>query len=314
MTPRAFAAARRWRWPVLFCLTAVLLTALAGCSTVKRTSRRIAFDLQGNDAGLHQQLGFAGFRALAGEPADAQDDLQALLVKHLTKSCADLLLRLPAESGFPSALTAPPRLANDRVDNLALTAAGRTIGLNAVLLVSPVGTRNDAGRRGLLWFKNRSNRQRIQLRAVVYDTLTAARLLDQVYTFETDAPASAISGTVGNQTVAPEALRAAALELSEEMADDICDAVLPRPWRGYLRAASGDTLFIAAGRRSGVHLGALFGVHRQERVIEGFDGQRFVMPGERIGQIKVTAVHPDWSEAVAVDGSAFDESVFLIPE
>ena len=296
----------------LMAVLAVALLASVSCST--RTTRRIAFDLKSPDAHLKKQVGLAYLRNQTsfGDPG-LVTIFERELITNLQKEAPMLLILKPGDNDFPEAVIEPPLLANGQIDNLALAQAGRQIGLNAIVVNTLYDVHPEREKTGMLWFKGQRAYIFVQILTDVYDTLTAAKILDKNYTYEIELDAAQAAVVSNDMTLTSSAIITAMSKLMPDISEDISDVVLTKPWRGFIRATSGNKVFISSGRRVGIRKADQFEVVQSDRILDGVDGQRFYLPSEPYAKVKVTTVFPAWSETVTLEGGPISAGSFLRP-
>lgn len=300
---------------LLISLVMLLVTGMLvwqGCAS--RTTRRIAFDLQSGDAHLKKQAGIAYLRNQTsfGDPG-LNTIFEQTLLSNLHEEGPTLLIKKAGDNNFPDEIIDPPLMADGRIDNLALARAGREIGLNAVIVCTLYDVHQDQASTGMLWFKDSRSFIFVQLLVEVFDTLTAAKILDESYIREIELDKDRAEMVRNDLTLTTSAIIQAMNKLIPDISEDIIDVVLTKPWRGFIRATSGSKVFISSGRRVGVGKGAIFEVNKGGRVLQGADGQRFFLPSEPYAKIQVTTVFPEWSETVIIEGDAINKDSYLRP-
>jgi len=282
---------------------------LCGCGTysnLKKSTGNMVRDFKAPDDDLKKTV----FRIrLNNQVAEAQQDMGTVIesryLEALPQSCPNLFLTEPDNSENFQALSRLFQKSAGPADTLALIGTGKQLGLSAVVnsRFSAIAIRQQDS--GFLWLRKKLPFAWISATTEVYDTETGAKYLDETFTRElklTDESAESIRK--GEVSSIP-AVEKAVFEIIQEMADAVCDAIVRKPWKGYVAKVSGDTLTLSSGSRSGLSTGRLLKVYEPGQRIQGAEGQTFLLPGKKIGEIKITAVSPDSAEAVATSGSGF---------
>jgi hypothetical protein len=293
--------------PVLILLPALLL--MCGCgafSSFKKSTGNIVRDFRAPDTDLKKTV----FRLpLNNQVASAQQDMGGAIdsryLEALPQSCPDILIAGPEDSEASQALNPLFQKSVGPLDNLALVRIGKQFGISAVVnsRFSAVAIRPKI--TGMLWFMNKRSFAWINAATEVYDTETGAKFLDQSFTREVKLDEEeAESIQKGNISSVPH-VEKAVLEIVQNMADAVCDAVKQKPWKGYVVKVSEETLTLSSGSRSGLSAGRVLKVYEQGPRIQGADGLTFLQPGKMIGEIKITTVSSDSADAVAISGGGF---------
>jgi hypothetical protein len=288
--------------PVLF------IIGIFGCSTVDKTTRKIARDLSPTSGSLKLRMALL---PLANKTALKTETLETAFQKPLSlairRKCSAVLLE--TETGFLGFGKMEPlhRKESGQIDAFLLSETGRRQGFNgiAAIRIESVGARVE--QRGILWFKGDRHLLQVHADAEVFETLTGTKALSQDFYFETQVD-EVIYEQVrsGKETEVPQ-IRRGLLQIAEEMAGAVCEAVDGLPWRGYVVSVREDTIFISSGKREGLKIGMVLTVFEQGPVVQGIGGQRFILPGKPVGQVKITALDSDTSEARVVSGGPFGE-------
>ena len=78
--------------------------------------------------------------------------------------------------------------------------------------------------------------------------------------------------------------------MSISAGEAICDAMEEEPWWAYVVSNEDGQIRISAGANDGIFNGLTLEVYGADEPVSGFDGQVFIIPGPRIGDIKVVDV------------------------
>ena len=148
----------------------------------------------------------------------------------------------------------------------------------------------------------------------IYDPTTGAKLIDETFTHqvETDETEEELHSKI-NMISASE-LISAFEHIAPDMGERLCDAVIMQPWKGSILSTAADKIIIPYGKSVGLKPGDVFYVYRNEETIQGFEGQKFFIPGPKTGEIKIVTVHPDRSEAIQLAGENILPGSTIIPK
>jgi hypothetical protein len=285
-------------------LTVLLIGALAmttGCSpwqTIKNTGKSISGIGGGGGDGPNKQIGFLPFEnrsALKGQPY--AETFQSRLKTILGEACPDL--RLTDAVGKLSRL---PRLDNGMVDNLALAAAGRRSGLNAVAAGALISITDTDRTEGWFWFKNPHHYVQVQIAVDVYDTQTGAKLLYESITGEMEIEEYDYDATTAGDGEDTTFINSVLDDLAEQTAEKICDAFAALPWVGFVVEAGESAFKISSGSLAGLVEGQVLDVFTAGKVFATASGQEYLVPGPKIGALRIQAVRPEQADAVSLSG------------
>ncbi len=294
------------RLVVLVVFLTAVLPLIAGCSsfsTISKTTKRITRNIKAPDRNLKKKIGVAFFENKTSiVDQKLEENFLNYLVENLKKPCSDLIMVQPGDSGYPDFLIDLPRQASGLIDNFNLAKAGKRFGLNAIITSALTNIRKNRQERGFWWFKKTDHYVQVEVVVAVYDTITGAKLLDENFThkIETEDIEGEFSSTAN--LISASELTSAFEHIASDMGEQLCDAVIMQPWQGSILSIDGDKIVIPSGKSVGIKTGDVFYVYRNDDTIQGFEGQRFFVPGIKTGEIKIITVSPDKSEAVLLTG------------
>jgi hypothetical protein len=293
--------------PVLILLLAMAL--LCGCGTysnMKKSTGKMVRDFKAPDTDLKKTVFRTG---LNNQVAAAQQDMGAVIeiryLETLPQSCPNIFLTGSENSEASQALNLLFQKSVGPAESLALIKIGKQLGISAVVSsrFSAIAVRQQDS--GFLWFRKKLPFAWVSATTEIYDTETGAKYLDETFTRElklNDETAESIQK--GNVSSVP-AVEKAVFEIIQEMADSVCDVLIRKPWKGYVVKVSEETLTLSSGSRSGLSAGRVLKVYEPGQRIQGSEGQTFLLPGKKIGEIRITTVSSDSAEAVAISGGGF---------
>lgn len=277
---------------------------IAGCSFLPAI-KKIACDIKTPAGDLKKKVGITFFENRTfGAVNNFEKIFHTKLAESLKENCSDILIIKPGDPGYPDHMAVAPRLASERIDNLALAKRGKTLGLNAIVTGSLIDISGNKESKGLLWFIDTYNFIRFQIAIEVYDTETGAKIFDDSFDDKIEVNELDLNNfRTGNANEIP-ALTDALLNASVPISEKICDAVSIQPWKGYVISSVENKIIISSGKRSGLILGDKLEVYDSGNLFEGKESQKFLIPGPKIGEIKITALYLDKAEASTISGKS----------
>jgi hypothetical protein len=87
------------------------------------------------------------------------------------------------------------------------------------------------------------------------------------------------------------------------MGENICLALNDHPWVGYIAAVSQDQYLLTAGENIGLKEGDILEVYDSTKHVESAAGERFFLPGHKIGEMKITELRANSSKAAVIKGT-----------
>ena len=294
-------------------MLAVLFTVI-GCATsqtvvrkttesITQATRDISRKIVLSDEDLKRKVGILEFENNTLPKAqNFQEIFRSGLPEYLNGQCQGIILSNPAAGGLLNELKETPKLKTGLIDGYTLAILGRQLGLNAIVTGSLEDIRVIEDSQGILWTKDTLHLVQIFIRVEVFDTRTATKILDNTvdrrieiddldYQVNQDAEQFQIPGV--NETLNL---------LLIDIGDRICNAVRDQPWDGYITEIDGDRYVIPSGTNVGLETGDILEVFDSSRTMEGVGGQRFFIPGLKIGKIEIVTITEDRLEAKLVSG------------
>jgi len=231
----------------------------------------------------------------------------------LESNASDAILMVPGKADVPPFLWNPPRIANNEVDVYALSGLARQAGINAV--VSPVlmDIRLRTQKTGFWFFRDVAYSLQVQTAAAVYDAATGARLALGILTDEVDIDEGQAGIVRNGQEVQVDDLVELAVEMGEELGERMGNAVKEDQWVSAVVSIEGRSCVITAGSEVGIEVGDWFSVLDGSVVLTGLNGQRFTVPGPKIGEITISRVSPRQSFGAPESGETPPAGSILIP-
>jgi len=291
------------------CFFLIIIFTMASCSgfsnvklAAKIATGKVAEKLKRNN--LKKKIGIGTFENRTFFPGHGiEKSLQKSIRAGIEKKCSDVVLEnLDISEGLDLFKTLRKNTSG-RIDNLALARFGRTRGLNAIVTGGLLDVREKQEERGLFWFRDVHDFVEIVIAVEVYDTETGAKLLDDSYLYESKLSISEVELIRENRPVEIPTLSKAVLRATKTLSEKICLAVLQSKWKGFIGSISDDKIVLASGSEVGLQSGDILEVNDNAIIINGVNGESFYLPGQKKGEIKLTTVFPDRSEAVAVSNN-----------
>jgi hypothetical protein len=271
--------------------------------TIKRTTRSITRTIILDDQDLIRSIGVFNFENNSVRDSwEFQKIFHKGLPEYLNDTCGGVYVMPPESGSLLDLLKKPPKLETGIIDNYSLAILGRRLGLNAIVTGSLEDIRIMDELRGVWLTKDTHHMVQVFIRVEVSDTRTATKLLDETFRREIEIDDIEYQIIQESDRLDLPQLNETLGKLLADVGDSICDTVKDQPWTGFITSIVGDRLFISSGTRTGLKIGDVLEVFDSDRIIEGVGGQRFLTPGLKIGEIEITAVTEDQTEALQVAG------------
>ncbi len=231
----------------------------------------------------------------------------------MESDASDAILVVPGKTEAPAFLWNPPRVTNGDLDVFTLSELARQEGMNAV--VSPwlmdirVRTRNT----GFWLFKDVAYSVQIQTAATIFDTTTGTRLALGIQTDEVDIDEDQAGIIRSGQEVQVDDLVEIAEEMGKELGERMGDAISDGRWLAAVVFIEDGACVLKAGSEVGVKVGDRFSVLKGNNILTGLNGQNYIVPGPKIGEITISRVAPRQSFGIPDSGEVPPAGSILIP-
>lgn len=295
----------------LLAAVVVWFVLLAGCGTLQRSYHAVmegghealrwvksADDDLVKKVGVHQVNNWSGYAAPDFEAVQTRR-----LVSLLEEETDDLIIIAPGTPEASDLLTRLPRTPLNAIDNLEVALQARRAGLNAVAVASLIDVHDQRQEKGLWWFKDVFDEIEVTVNVEVYDSQTAAKILDErfIHRIEADMPLS-MPGQSPATRLPLQVIEEMEENVWPEVARRIADEMVVIPWVGFIQAVSNGGVTLSAGSETGLESGDVLDVFDNSRMIEGMGGARFLVPGPKIGEIEVASTAVGRIEARILSG------------
>jgi len=271
--------------------------------TVKRTTRNITRKIVLSDYDLKRKVGIFNFEYNAKqESGNFQEIFHQGLPEYLSNQCSGIIVVGPGDDGFLNSMATPPKVQSGLNDGYALTVLGRQLGLNAIVTGSLEDIRLIDELQGVLWAKDTHHLLLVFIRVEVFDLRTATKILDN--TFDRRIEVEDLEYRMFQQADTNElpALNEALKRLLTDIGDSVCDAVRDQPWSGYITGIEDNRYIVPSGVEVGFESGEILEVFDGSRIIEGLGGERFFVPGTKIGELEIVNISENMLEAQLIAG------------
>ncbi len=309
-------ALKNFRIFIRIFLFLIIWATVTGCSTVKdvkdatvRASKatvsattKIVPYMGGPDSGIIRRVALIQFKnETIFEKFPMEKYFEEMIVKFFSGSCTGVRLVLPGSNDFPEklgTLTFSPSS-----DILATVEKGRGAGLNAILTGGILNLSLAQEDEGILWFRETKERLQIQFSLEIFDMETGAKIFDDRFIHEIKdmAPEEIEAFKTGRPALFPT-LTKSLDQLARDIALKMCDAIMAQPWSGYVVSVDGNRVYLAFGKEIGIRSGEVLEVYETGKIFENLKGEKFILPGKKIGEIKVTQMEAKNSMAEIISG------------
>lgn len=293
---------------LLLLLLCIAVFAAGGCSTTKRLYGKIS----PGSSGLKKRVLVLPFWDQAGLGEKKIEELTGQFLSLLNKDGA-LLVEVVAKGkpgpGVSDRLRSPEF---GIVTDPEMAGKADQMGMNVMLtaVVSPFETQRI--RTGIWPFRKIKDETEIGMYVNAFDVINGTLLVTRLESVkirteadifdeeDEDAEPQKIKAEIDEKTLAK-----ALSEIVEQQAAEVGSALRERPWLGRILSSDPSGVVINAGSDVGVVPGTVFEVLGPGETITAAGGKTLILPGLKVGEIKVTEVMKDRALASAQEGSSF---------
>jgi hypothetical protein len=245
--------------------------------------------------------------------ANSEHTFQTTLTKGIRRSGPDLILVTPADKGFPASFRQPPRKASGSIDNFALSQIARQEGFNAVVIGTLVGLAVRETKEGMWWFREDHAYLKIHFVLEIYDPHSAAMLLSEAFLHEFEiTPDEGRRIKASREADLPQ-LTDIVKNIANNMGKRVTNILTNMLWTASVVAMEGEHLVIPFGQEANVRVGDELEAYDGSRTIQGAADEKFILPGFKLGEIRIAKVWPDRSEGLPISGDPIPVGSMVVP-
>ena len=211
-------------------------------------------------------------------------------ISSIKSTAGDADLLVPVETDVPSFLLDPPRLQNGELDVFPLCEMARQKGMNAVVTPILMDIRVRKEISGFWFFKDVAHSLQIQTAAAIYDSITGTRLALKILTDDVDIKESQAETIRNGREAQVDDLVKIAEKMGAQLGHKMGGAIKKILWQTSIVAIEDNACIIVAGSKVGVKPGDRFAVLDGRAVMTGLNGQHFIVPGPKIGEMTIDRV------------------------
>lgn len=238
------------------------------------------------------------------QPPEIKDYITHNLPVILTESCGNLIL----PGGVSSPVLSPdalPRLITGDIDNYALADAGRSMGLNTIILVRLMQVNAINKYSGYVWWRDARYFATFDVRIEIYDSISGVKLVDGSGYRQVEIDENLYTVIQQNDGKVNMNLLMKEFDnfVQSEMTPAICTAINAIPWQAGIRGNGQKIYRIPGAGQVGLVPGDTLDVFAHGYIIQGIAGERFWYQGPATGLARVTEVNSEYVEIEILEGS-----------
>jgi Flagellar assembly protein T, C-terminal domain len=219
------------------------------------------------------------------------------LIDALRDEDSRLQLVTRTDAQWPDFLPGTDQEGPQPANNLERAEKARLAGLNGWACARIENLMPVARRTGILWFRKERYFIFAELSFSVYDACTGAMVVDKVVESSTSISKDDYNTMKSGKTTAIARIDDVISDIGEDMGEYAAKVLKDQPWQTAVTGVQGDRIYLSTGTSSGLQSGDRLAVFSGRRIIDGQDGERFVVPGPEVGEIEIVRVTAQTSEA-----------------
>lgn len=218
------------------------------------------------------------------------------LAASIRKAGAELQLLTPEDDGFPSFMTTLPRSVR-LADAQSLSRTGREKGFNGLITTALHNVQAETFKTGMFWFRKARHRFMFEVTLELLDPITGAKIVSLLKSGSVRISDTAYDDYKAGVLTSEEDLDEALVDLAEEIGEVVAEALEDQPWQVSVVQVDGAQILLPAGRQAGLQAGQRLAVVEGQRTLAGYQGEKFIVPGLKIGEIVISHVSEQAAEA-----------------
>jgi hypothetical protein len=276
-------------------------TVKATKATVNATTKILPY-MGGPDSGIIRTVSLIHFKnETIFEQLALERVLEDMIVKYISESCSDVRLLVSDSPDFPESLKAVT--SSVYPDNLTMMEKGREAGLTGIITGGISNLNLAEEDEGILWFRERKEKLQAQFFLEVLDMETGAKIFDERFIHEIiDMAPEEIEAFKTGKPALFDSISGNLDMLAKEIAPKICNAIMAHPWTGYVASVDDNRVYLSFGKSIGIKSDDVLEVHDNGKVVENLKEQRFILPGEKIGEIRILQMEDKISSGEIISG------------
>ncbi len=173
----------------------------------------------------------------------------------------------------------------------------RMQGFHCLMQASVLDIRPVEKKKGFWWFRGTKYYLNVVVSLDLYDTFTAAKISSQVMEALVKINASTHENFMAGMPDNIEAVDEAIVDMAEEMGELAAEQIDAGRWMAMVAEVQGRQVRLAADGDSGLEQGDRLAVFEGRRIVDGLNGERFIVPGYKLADVEIVAVGADGATA-----------------
>ncbi len=272
----------------------ILLVLTAGCGWVSRTTESVMTYFESTDTNLVK-------RVCLLPPETAVKELEKTTrqwVPQIQKAMAQAPgLEMVPFTRFNQAVASLP--SSIRGSEERIMAAGRRLGLNAVIAAQVVDLSLDNRLEGIIGFRENTDFLGLEANLRILDIASGTVLVQDTLRPEVEVDSLTAMNMRQGQAAPQKLVDQLVVELTKKAREWMIKSIAAQPWAGYILSVQADKVQVTVGKNTGFGPGATVVAYGKGEKLRSGAGTILYLPGAPVAQLRLTEIGPEVSWAVA---------------
>lgn len=285
--PRSFAQ-------IISMLVAILF--LGACAQVRnvRVEPRLGFSEAPIVSHDYWKKGAITLKSQAKTEFERQAEhlLMQTVVQTIDQEAERFRLLPPDDNQFPVFLKKADPFSDPKAVFELLHEARRQ-GFHCLFQAALLDIRPVEKKKGIWWFRGTKYYLNVVVALDLYDPFTGAKISSQVKEALVKIRPLDYEDYMSGLAVNFEAVDDAIADMADEMGEVAVEQIESDQWMAVVVAVQGLQVRLAADTEAGLEPGDRFAVFEGRRVVDGLNGERFIVPGYKLADVEIVSVEGD---------------------
>lgn len=302
--------ARRISACILAAVLSLLLALTAGCGWVSRTTESVMSYFESTDTNLVK-------RVCLLPPETAVKGLEKT-----TRQWAPLIQKALAQvpglemvpfRKFDQVVAGLPSRIRDNEERIM--AAGRRLGLNAVIAAQVVDLSLDNRLEGIIGFRENTDFLGLEASMRIFDVASGTVLVQDTLRPEVEVDSLTATNIRQGQAPPQELVDRLVKALTKKAREWTIKSISRQPWAGFILAVKGDQVEVTVGRDTGFGPGATVVAYDKGEKLRSGAGTILYLPGSPVARLRLERIGEEtsWARATPIGGDRKDKDQKAIP-
>lgn len=199
------------------------------------------------------------------------------------------------------------------IDQPAMVELARNQGYQGVLTTHFPFIELEETKSGILWFRKKRYSIEYSIVLDMYDPSTGAKIISRIIEKKTRIEKEDYESLRNGSVVSVGDFDETITDLAEALGGQFADVLNNSIWRTSVVAVQADRVFLPARKNSGIEAGDRLAVFKIQRIKEAQSGSQFLLPEQKVAELRVVSVGEELTEAVGDAAGVIQEGDLVVP-